>query len=104
MSMSECIDVMSDAMVSASTGTVSVPPRHFTSIIDDSTLLGLMPGASEELNAFGVKLISFYRSNPQKNLPAIQGFVALFNFENVSAALKIIMDSEGIAQKWRRPL
>ena len=82
MSMSECIDVMSDAMVSASTGTVSVPPRHFTSIIDDSTLLGLMPGSSEELNAFGVKLISFYRSNPQKNLPAIQGFVALFNFEN----------------------
>ena len=82
MSMSECIDVMSDAMISASTGTVSVIPRHFTSIIDDSTLLGLMPGSSEELNVFGVKLISFYRSNPQKSLPAIQGFVALFNFEN----------------------
>ena len=82
MSMSECIDVVSDAMISASTGTASIPPRHFTSIIDDSSLLGVMPGSSEELNIFGVKLISFYKSNPQKDLPAIQGFVTLFNFEN----------------------
>lgn len=77
--MHECVDVMQAAMLAASTGTVAVPLRRFSPLIDDSGMLGLMPGSSAELGYYGAKIISLHPNNPQRGLPAIQGFVALFD-------------------------
>ena len=77
--MNECIDVMEPAMIAASTGAISMPPRLVARLIDESGLLVLMPGSSTELAAFGAKVINLIPGNPAKGLPAIQGFIALFD-------------------------
>ena len=38
-----------------------------------------MPGSSTELAAFGAKVINLIPDNPTRGLPAIQGFIALFD-------------------------
>jgi len=78
--MAECIEVMAVAMAAASSGSIDIPARQFAPLIDDSGLLGLMPGSSKELGSYGAKLISLHRDNPEKGLPTVQGFVALFDF------------------------
>lgn len=82
--MSDCIEAMEAAMLAASTGAVALPPRMFTPLIDDSGFLGLMPGSSSELATYGAKIISLHPINPRRGLPAIQGFVALFDHDSGS--------------------
>ena len=77
--MSECIDAMEPAMIAATIGTISMPPRLITPLIDESGFLGLMPGSSAELASFGAKVVSLLPNNPAKGIPAIQGFVVLFD-------------------------
>ena len=77
--MSECIDAMEPAMIAATTGTISMPPRLVAPLIDESGFLVLMPGSSTELAAFGAKVINLIPDNPARGLPAIQGFIALFD-------------------------
>lgn len=77
----ECIDLMAQAMQSASAGEVRVPPRLFMSLIDGSGSFGVMPGSAAEPRVFGAKIISLLENNPAKGLPAIQGFVTLFDHE-----------------------
>lgn len=78
--MSECIDAMEPAMIAATTGTISMPPRLVAPLIDESGTLVLMPGSSTELAAFGAKVINLIPDNPTRGLPAIQGFIALFDY------------------------
>lgn len=78
--MSECIDAMEPAMIAATTGAISMPPRLVAPLIDESGLLVLMPGSSTELDAFGAKVINLIPDNPSRGLPAIQGFIALFDY------------------------
>ena len=77
--MDECIDAMEPAMIAATTGTISMPPRLVARLIDESGSLVLMPGSSTELAAFGAKVINLIPDNPARGLPAIQGFIALFD-------------------------
>ncbi len=77
--MNECIDIMEPAMVAATNGTISMPPRLVAPLIDESGLFLLMPGSSAELAMFGAKLLSLIPDNPARGLPAIQGFIALFD-------------------------
>ncbi len=77
--MSECIDAMEPAMIAASSGAISMPPRLVAPLIDESGTLVLMPGSSIDLAAFGAKVINLIPDNPAKGLPAIQGFIALFD-------------------------
>lgn len=79
--MGECIDVMEPAMIAASLGSISMPPRSMAPIINDHGLQALMPGSSAELGKFGSKILSIVPANAGKGLPVIQGFVALFDFE-----------------------
>jgi ornithine cyclodeaminase/alanine dehydrogenase-like protein (mu-crystallin family) len=79
--MAECIDVMEEAMLAASQGTIAVPPRMGQPLIDGSGNYLLMPGSSAELGSYGAKLISLHPRNAQQGLPVIQGFVALFEHE-----------------------
>jgi ornithine cyclodeaminase/alanine dehydrogenase-like protein (mu-crystallin family) len=79
--MDECVDAMGDAMQAASAGAVRVPPRLLMPLIDDSGYLGLMPGSSAEPRVYGAKVVSLHPSNPAAGLPAIQGFVTLFDHD-----------------------
>ena len=79
--MSECIDVMAQAMRAASAGEVRVPPRFFLSLYDDSATMGLMPGSVRDPKIYGAKIASLHYENPAKGLPAIQGFVTLFDHD-----------------------
>ena len=87
--MSECIDVMEPAMIAATTGTISMPPRLVAPLIDESGLLVLMPGSSTELAAFGAKVINLIPDNPGRGFPAIQGFIALFDHSTGAPAALI---------------
>ena len=78
--MDECIDAMEPAMIAATTGAISMPPRLVAPLIDGSGTLVLMPGSSTELAAFGAKVINLIPDNPARGLPAIQGFIALFDY------------------------
>ena len=80
--MSECIDAMEPAMIAATTGAISMPPRLVAPLIDESGTLVLMPGSSTELAAFGAKVINLIPDNPARGLPAIQGFIALFDYDS----------------------
>ena len=84
--MSECIDAMEPAMIAATTGAISMPPRLVAPLIDESGLFLLMPGSSTELSAFGAKVISLVPGNPARGLPAIQGFIALFDHDGGAPA------------------
>ena len=77
--MAECIDAMSEAMQATSSGAVSMPPRLFTPLVDDSGSLGLMPGSTLDPPYFGAKVISLRFDNPAKGLPTVQGYVSLFD-------------------------
>lgn len=77
--MNECMEIMAPAMMAASSGAIAVPPRRFVPLMDNSGFLGLMPGSSLELQAYGAKVISLHPDNPGKGLPTIQGFVVLFD-------------------------
>lgn len=79
--MNECLDVMARAMQAASGGEVHVPPRTFMSLYDDSAILGLMPGSVRDPKIYGAKVVSLHYENPKAGLPAIQGFVALFDHD-----------------------
>lgn len=82
LTMPACIGVLDTAMRAVSRGDVSAPPRLFAPLYDDSGTLGLMPGSAKGLDVYGAKIISLHPDNPAKGLPAIQGFVALFDFDN----------------------
>jgi ornithine cyclodeaminase len=80
--MDECIDVMVPAMIAASTGSMLIPPRILFQLQDDSGFFAVMPGASRDMNAYGAKIVSYHPDNTVKGLPAIQGFVTVFDHES----------------------
>ena len=80
--MAACIDVMEAAMIAASNGSMLIPPRTLFQLQDDSGFFAVMPGASVVLNTFGAKLVSYLPTNSERGLPAIQGFVTLFDHQS----------------------
>lgn len=79
--MEQCIDVMEPAMIAASSGSMYIPPRTLFQLQDDSGFLAVMPGTSQELGSYGAKVVSYHPANSAKGLPAIQGFVAVFDHQ-----------------------
>jgi len=88
--MDECIDVMELAMIAASSGSMFIPPRTLFQLQDDSGFFALMPGASLELKSYGAKVVSYHPANAAKGMPAIQGFVVVFDHD--SGQPQAIMD------------
>jgi ornithine cyclodeaminase len=79
--MEQCIEIMDSAMRAVSSGSVSIPPRTFVPLTERDDHLLLMPGSAPELPAYGAKIISLHPDNKARQLPVIQGFVALFDSE-----------------------
>jgi len=79
LTMERCIKAVKDAMIALTEQTVSVPPRVITPLMDELGYFGLMPGSASFPAFFGAKVVSLFPQNPAKGLPAIQGFVCLFD-------------------------
>jgi ornithine cyclodeaminase len=56
---------------------------------DSNNHLGMMPGSAHALPAYGAKIISLHHDNATRQLPAIQGFIALFD-SNTGTPVAII--------------
>jgi ornithine cyclodeaminase len=80
--MAECIELMSDALVSVASGEVYQPLRTIVRPPDALGLLGLMPAYRHgERGAFGLKAICVFPGNPSLGKDAHQGMVMLFSQE-----------------------
>jgi ornithine cyclodeaminase len=79
LSMRECIGVMDRAMRAASNGAVLAPDRIIAPLGDGLSYFIAMPGCLESPPLYGAKLVGLHPSNPAAGLPAVQGFVALFD-------------------------
>jgi ornithine cyclodeaminase len=79
LSMRECIGVMDRAMRAASNGAVLAPDRIIAPLADGLSYFIAMPGCLESPPIYGAKLVGLHPSNPAAGLPAVQGFVALFD-------------------------
>jgi ornithine cyclodeaminase/alanine dehydrogenase-like protein (mu-crystallin family) len=93
--MSECIDLMADALGSVSRGDVHNPLRWMVQPPGEESLLALMPshrGGDRPL--WGLKTISLFPSNQARGLDMHQGFVALFDGE--TGQTRAIMNAGGI--------
>jgi len=77
--MSRCIDTMAEAMRGLSGGRFKNPPRTIFAPIDVKGYFGVMPGSSADPLTYGAKVVSLHPTNPQHGMPALQGFVVLFD-------------------------
>lgn len=107
--MADGILCMERSMIAASNGKVAIPPRLIMPLIDKSGYFGLMPGSCATPDVYGAKVVSLHPGNPSRGLPAIQGFVTLFDHQT-GAPIAIIEGAEltairtaaasGMATKW----
>ncbi|HEY4423102.1 MAG TPA: ornithine cyclodeaminase family protein [Pyrinomonadaceae bacterium] len=80
--MTECIELMADALAALARGEVFQPLRTIVRPPDARGLLGLMPAyRAGEQGAFGLKAICVFPENPAKGKDAHQGAVMLFSRE-----------------------
>ena len=80
--MTECIELMADALAALARGEVYQPLRTIIRPPEARGLLGLMPAyRAGEAGAFGLKAICVFPENPGKGKDAHQGAVMLFSRE-----------------------
>ena len=80
--MTECIELMADALSALARGEVYQPLRTIIRPPEARGLLGLMPAyRAGEQGAFGLKAICVFPENPAKGKDAHQGAVMLFSRE-----------------------
>ena len=80
--MTECIELMADALAALARGEVFQPLRTIVRPPEARGLLGLMPAyRAGERGAFGLKAICVFPENPAKGKDAHQGAVMLFSRE-----------------------
>jgi ornithine cyclodeaminase/alanine dehydrogenase-like protein (mu-crystallin family) len=78
--MSECIDVMAEALESLARGRFHLPLRMIVRPPDAEGMMGLMPSyRSGERAAFALKAICVFPRNPKIGLDSHQGGVLLFS-------------------------
>lgn len=92
--MPHCIDVMATAMRAVSAGHFDAPMRRVSPL--DGGHFFLMPGAMTKGPVFGAKLVSLVPKNPQRGLPAVQGFVILFDHR--TATPLCLVDGAAVTQ------
>ena len=80
--MTECIELMADALAALARGEVYQPLRTIIRPPDARGLLGFMPAfRGGDRGAFGMKAICVFPENPAKGKDAHQGAVMLFSRE-----------------------
>lgn len=91
LSMEDCIEAMDRAMRALSARVIDAPPRWVSDLPRGHFFL--MPGALADGPVFGAKLVSLLPSNPERGLPVVQGFVALFDHDS-GAPLALVDGAE----------
>ena len=81
LKMSVCIDLMEDTQAAISSGEIRLPLRSFLPVGEHRGYFGVMPGEVGSAAMFGAKLISQFPSNVADGVPAIQGYILLFDRE-----------------------
>ncbi|MFN8063021.1 MAG: ornithine cyclodeaminase family protein [Vicinamibacterales bacterium] len=76
LEMEDCIEVVEAAQRQFSAGRTIMPVRLTTPIPEKGNHLA-MPAALPDVPAFGMKAITIFPSNPQRNAPTLQGLVVV---------------------------
>jgi ornithine cyclodeaminase/alanine dehydrogenase-like protein (mu-crystallin family) len=71
----DLIPAMEGALLAFSTGRALQPVRNMLSIEEGKRYLGIMPAVTDE--AMGLKLVSFYPANADKNIPTHMAMILL---------------------------
>jgi len=77
--MSECVDLMADALATLARGDGVLPLRQAVWLPDRSGLLGVMPGYLGSPPRFGLKIVSIFPGNHGTGYDSHQGAVLLFD-------------------------
>lgn len=77
----ELIDALSQAHIQYSTGKAVMPVRLVVPLPDIQGRITSMPGYLNEDQALGMKVVTYFHNNPQRNLPAILATILLFSAE-----------------------
>src|SRR5262245_40533506 len=92
--MSECIDVMADALAAVARGDAILPLRPVMWLPERVGALAMMPSYLKNLNVMGVKVISVFAGNRGTEYDSHQGAVLLF--ETTNGRLLAIVDATAI--------
>ena len=92
--MPTCIQAMRAAFSQLSAGRANVPQRMILDAPPAEGMMLLMPAHLQNGPHLSVKLVSFFRGNPEKGLPLIQAMVMLYDAQN--GRLLAMMDGESI--------
>jgi ornithine cyclodeaminase len=92
--MSECIDVMAQALTTLAQGEAILPLRPIMWLPERVGALGLMPGYLGDIQAMGVKVVSVFPGNHGTEYDSHQGTVLLFETEH--GRLLAMMDATEI--------
>jgi alanine dehydrogenase len=77
----ELIAALSQAHIQYSTGKAVMPVRLVVPLPDIQGRITSMPGYLNEDQALGMKVVTYFQNNPQRNLPAILATIMLFSAE-----------------------
>ena len=77
----ELIAALSQAHIQYSTGKAVMPVRLVVPLPDIQGRITSMPGYLNEDKALGMKVVTYFQSNPERNLPAILAIIMLFSAE-----------------------
>jgi ornithine cyclodeaminase len=92
--MSECIEVISDALKMLAGGDGILPLRTMLILPDGQNLMGLMPSYMGSIQSVGVKVITAFPSNYGTEYDTHQGVVLLFDTQY--GVLRAILDATSI--------
>lgn len=96
-SMRDAIEADKKAFVAHAEGHAVVPLRVSLETADKSGSLMFMPACvGGEINAAGVKIVSFFPANAQKGLPVVPATVALISCE--TGVVKAIIEGTALTQ------
>lgn len=83
LTMPVCIDLMAETQAAISAGQITLPLRTINPVSDGNGYFGLMPGEVAASNVVGAKIVSLFPANPgARDLPAVQGYILLFDRKN----------------------
>jgi ornithine cyclodeaminase len=89
------VDALAEAMVDASSGAASIPPR-IAAVVPETGLLAAMPAFLPSRNVLEAKLVSLFPGNALKNLHTHQAAIVVF--DAATGAPMAILDGRYITQ------
>ncbi len=92
--MSECVEVMSEALITLARGDAVLPLRTMVRLPDRPGLLGLMPAYLDSPRVMGLKVVTVMPGNHGTEYDSHQGAVLIFEVEH--GCLLAIVDGTSI--------